>query len=155
GGIMRVPASRGEVVQAARSRAIARFPQFLPDGRHFLFFSSQAATSLQGIYLGLLDSADTTLVTTAETAGDYVPTGYLFYVRQGSLVARSFDPTKGALTGEAITVADPVGFEGAIGVGAFSVSTTGVIAYRADGPGSRQLTWFDRAGKIAGVVGGP
>src|SRR5262245_32232220 len=154
-GIMRVPASGGEVVPAARAPAIARFPQFLPDGWHFLFFSSQAAMKPQGIYLGLLDSADTTLVTAAETAGVYVPTGYLFYLRQGSLLARPFDPTKGELTGKAVTVADPVGFEGAIGAGAFSVSTTGVIAYRASGPGSRQLTWFDRAGKPAGVVGTP
>ena len=32
-----------------------RFPQFLPDGRHFLFYA-QGATDRSGIYLGSLDA---------------------------------------------------------------------------------------------------
>jgi serine/threonine protein kinase len=155
-GLMRVRSSGGEIVRATRAQpgAIARFPQFLPDGKHFLFFS-QGAGDAQGIFLGVLDSPDTTRVTSAETAAAYVPTGHLFFVRQGSLVARPFDPSKKALTGEPVTVADPVGWDGAIGVGAFSASATGVIAYRSGGPVNRQLTWFDRTGKPVGVVDAP
>src|SRR5262249_24463298 len=98
-GVMRVLASRREVVPTGPPPGIARFPQFLPAGRHFLFFASQTAGNPQGIFLGLMDSADTTYVASAESGGVYVPTGYLFYVRQGSLVARPFDPTKHTLTG--------------------------------------------------------
>ena len=153
-GIMRVPASGGEAVPATRPGpgAIQRFPQFLPDGRHFLLFS-QGSGEMQGIFLGELDSPDSTRIAAAETAAVYMPTGYLLFIRQGSLVAQRFDMSKNALSGDAVTVAEPVGWDGAIGVGAFSVSATGTIAYRASGPGSRQLTWFDRAGKPVGVVG--
>ncbi len=154
-GIMRVPASGGESVPATRPGpgAIQRFPQFLPDGRHFLLFS-QGSGEMQGIFLGELDSPDSTRIAAAETAAVYMPTGYLLYIRQGSLVAQRFDVSKNALSGDAVTVAEPVGWDGAIGVGALSASANGTIAYRASGPGSRQLTWFDRAGKPVGVVGG-
>jgi hypothetical protein len=38
-------------------------------------------------------------------------------------------------------------------VGGFSVSATGLIAYRLGGGGLRQLTWFDRSGKTLGTMG--
>ena len=36
-----------------------------------------------------------------------------------------------------------------------SVSATGLVAYRSGGGTRRQLTWFDRAGKVLGTVGAP
>lgn len=61
----------------------------------------------------------------------------IWIVRQGSLVAQRFDPSKGQIIGERLILADSVGF--------FSVSAAGLIAYRGDLSG-RQLTWFDRTG---------
>jgi hypothetical protein len=41
-------------------------------------------------------------------------------------------------------------------VGAFSASSTGLLAYRAGAEAAvRQLTWFDRLGKLVGTVGEP
>ena len=76
-----------------------------------------------------------------------MPPGYVLYIRRGALVARRFDPSANTLSGDAVTVADPVGWDGAIGIGAFSASATGVIAHRTSGPGRRQLAWFDRRGQ--------
>jgi hypothetical protein len=136
-GLLRVPASGGEVTKVTQPgprQTNHRFPQFLPDGRHFLFFS-QGSGETSGVFLGALDSPETTRLSPGETSAGYMPPGFVLYVRQGSLVARRIDPSGSALSGEPMTVADPVGWDGAIGIGAFSVSATGVIAHRASGPG--------------------
>jgi Tol biopolymer transport system component len=52
-------------------------------------------------------------------------------------------------------VADPVGFDGGINVGALSVSATGLVAYRSGGANRHQLVWFDRSGKALSAVGAP
>ena len=69
-GLQRVPASGGEVVKVTRPGPLQtnhRFPQFLPDGRRFLFFS-QGAGETQGVFLGGLDSPETTRLTASDTA---------------------------------------------------------------------------------------
>ena len=129
-GVLRVPASGGEAVLVTRlapRQTNHRFPQFLLDGRHFLYFS-QGTTDTQGIYLGALGSEQTTRLTAADTAAAFLPPDYVLYVPQGSLVARRLDLSSSVLIGEQTRVADPVGWDGVIGVGVFSVSTTGVIA---------------------------
>jgi Tol biopolymer transport system component len=153
--LWRLPASGGTAVavtQLASHQTNHRFPQFLPDGRHFLFFSQGSGES-QGVYLGLLDSPHTTRLTAADTAAAYLPPGYVLYMRRGTLLAQRLDLAARALSGDPLTVADPVGWDGAIGIGAFSVSATGTVAHRSSGPGRRQLVWFDRTGRQVGVAG--
>lgn len=160
GPLFRMPASGGEAVAVTKvdppRQTGHRFPQFLPGGRHFLFYATGSGDG-QGIYLGSLDAPETTRLTAADTAGLYAPTGWLLFVRQGTLVARRFDPARGALTGDPVTVADPVSVDVASGnLGAFSVSAAGLVGYRTAAGGSRrQLTWFDRSGKALGTLGAP
>jgi Tol biopolymer transport system component len=156
-GLRRVSASSGEVTQATQNtlrQTNHRFPQFLPDGRYFTFFS-QGSNEAAGVFLGTLDSLESKRLTPADTAAAYLPPDKVLYGRQGSLVARKLDRERGVLDQETVTVADRVGWDGAIGVGAFSVSRTGIIAYRAGGPGRRHLAWFDRSGRQTSVVGSP
>jgi hypothetical protein len=80
--LYRVPASGGEPVEITRlgpRQAAHFFPQFLPDGRHLLFF---AWADPWGIYLTSLDSAETRWLIEADTAGAYAPPGYLLFMRQ-------------------------------------------------------------------------
>jgi Tol biopolymer transport system component len=73
--------------------------------------------------------------------------GYLLFVREGSLMAQPFDHRHLALAGEAVPIA-----EGRY----FSVSESGVLAYRTGSPlPITQLRWFDRTGKMLGTVGEP
>jgi eukaryotic-like serine/threonine-protein kinase len=159
GSLSIVPSSgAGEVVRVTKvdspSEVSHRFPQFLPDGRKFLFFV-QGPPEKQGIYLGELNSSQIQRLTAADVAGVYMPPGWLLFLRQGTLVARRFDPARGELTGDPITVAGPVGFDASLGAGAFSASGTGIVAYRSSGVGRRQLMWFDRSGKPVGTLGEP
>ena len=86
------------------------FPHFLPDGRRFLFYV-RGNPNEQGIHLGSLGSQTTTRLTAADTAGAYLAPGWLLFVRDGTLVARGFDASRGELSGEPLTVAMPVGFD--------------------------------------------
>ena len=108
-----------------------------------------------GIYLGSLDSAETRRLTPADTPGVYLSSGWLLWVRAGTLVAQRLDLERKALTGDPVTLADPVAFDAASSASAVSVSAAGLVAYRAGGANRRQLAWFDRSGKALGTMGAP
>jgi len=168
GPLSRVPAGGGDVVPVTALGAgqnAHRFPQFLPGGRQFLYYAA-GAVETAGIYLGALDATAVTRVTAADTAGAYLPTGpgstdafreggWLLFGQQGTLVARRFDAARGALSGDRVTVADALATDANGNVGAFSVSATGLVTYRAGGAARTQLTWFNRAGQPLGTLGAP
>ena len=60
---------------------------------------------------------------------------------------------RGSVSGEPIPVAQQVG--GVFAHGAFSVSATGLLAYRSNGATRRQLVWFDRRGTKVATLGLP
>ena len=148
GPILRVPAAGGAAVPETHldpQQASHRSPQFLPDGRHFLY---RVTGTGSGIHIGELDSAEMRRLLDADIAV-YLPSQYLLFIRQGTLFAQRFNPAQLALTGEPFPVAEQV-----LG-NALSASNSGTIAYRTGSAGGRrQLTWFDRSGKEVGSVGG-
>ena len=75
-------------------------------------------------------------------------------MREGTLVAQRFDPVRGAVASDWVNVASPVGLEPlASAAGMFSVSQTGLLAYRSTAASATQLTWFDRSGTRLGTLG--
>ena len=122
----------------------------LPDGRRFLFYT-QGAPDTAGIHLGALDGSASTRLTPADSSGVYLPSGWLLWVRAGTLVAQRLDVVQAVLTGEPVTLADGVAVEAT--KSAVSVAATGLVAYRTDAGGQRQLTWVNRSGATLGTVG--
>jgi len=158
GPLMRVAATGGTpvaVTRLAAGQGSHRWPQFLPDGRRFLFFMGFGNAATRGVYVGTLEGDEPTRVLEAETAATYAPPGVLLLVRQGVLVALGFDPTQGVVSGEPVPVAQGVGSDPGVARGTFAVSATGVLAHRAGGAERRQLVWVDRAGTVRGTVGPP
>jgi len=158
GPLWRLPASGGQPVEITKldvpRQGTHRLPQFLPDGRHFLFWVG-GTPDAQGIYLGSLDGGEPKRLTAADSAGAYTEPGLLLFNRQGALVARQLDVASGALTGDPIMLAESVDYDTSFGLGGFSVSAAGRLSYRVSGVEQRQLTWFDRTGKPVGVAGEP
>ncbi len=154
--LSRIPASGGEPVEVTKldRQNSHRFPQFLPGGQQFLFYA-QGTLETAGIYLGSLASSDTKRLVAADAVGAYLPNGWLLFIRAGTLMAQRLDLGRGELTGDPVTVADPVGFDAALNAGGLSVSATGLMAYQSGGAGQRQLVWFDRLGKTLGIMGAP
>ena len=162
-GIARVSASGGEtslVTTIDHSREENRhvWPQFLPDGRHFLYLAMGSDDEHNGIHVGSLDSSETRFVLEAEVFARYTAPGYLVFLREAMLMAQAFDASSFELTGEPHRIASGVGYNPGLGRTTFSVSDAGVLAYRVGGVGGQpdsELTWFDRQGKRLGTVGPP
>src|SRR5437588_6882553 len=69
-------------------------------------------------------------------------------------MAQPLDPETFELAGDAFPVAERVGTIRSYAL--FTVSPNGALAYRSGGgTGSKQLTWFDRAGKPLATLGAP
>ena len=138
-------------------------PFFLPDDRHFLYFIRARAAEHSGVYLGAVDaradSKDRRRLLGADSHAEYAPPldgrlGHLLFVRESTLMAQPFDARKLQLGGEPFPVAERV--RAFVGHGSFSVSDTGVLAWREGASGLRaQLTWFDREGKKLATAGKP
>jgi eukaryotic-like serine/threonine-protein kinase len=155
--IMRVSATGGTpapVTKLIPGQGTHRWPHFLPDGRRFFFLAALGLADTRGIFLGSLDGSDARRVLNADSSVAYQD-GKLLVVSQGALVAYSFDAARGAVDGDAITLAQGVGVDagGATGLSGFSVSATGVLAHRNAATARRQLLWVDRAGKRLGPIG--
>jgi Tol biopolymer transport system component len=154
GPIYRVPSSGGEAVAVTkllRDQTGHRNPQFLPDGRHFLYFAAGTPT---GVFVGSFDSPDGRHLVDADAPAFYAPQGYLLFVRQGTLLAQPFNPGKLQLSGEPVPVAEQVAYDGP--ARSFSVSENGTLAYRSGFGGLMgQLTLSDRTGKLIETVGEP
>jgi Tol biopolymer transport system component len=165
GPILQVSASGGEPVAVtnidkSRTEDSHRWPQFLPDGRRFLFFVRAPDPQVRGVYVGSLDRPNEKIrVLSSQGAAWYAPgldagTGYLLWVRDDHLVAQPFDAATTQLIGDAVPIADGP-FVAAIGRELFSASTEGTLLYERAPGRNVQLTWYGRDGRVTGVVGPP
>jgi serine/threonine protein kinase len=157
--ILRVAAGGGPVVQVTQldSPRAARhvFPYFLPDGRHFLFYALGGGPEVQGVYWGDLESKERVRLFYSDSAAVYSPSGYLLFIRQGTLFAQRFDAARRQPIGDPFSVAEQVAFDAPSNIGAISAGA-GVLAYRTGSFSSnRQLVWFDRSGKPLGDAAPP
>jgi Tol biopolymer transport system component len=154
GALFRVSSAGGQptpvtTLSTAGKETSHRWPYFLPDGRHFLFLSQPSNV----VYAGALDSPDLTRVVNADSRALYAP-GYLLFLREDTLVAQPFDARRLETTGEAVPIAEDVRVNATNGRAAFTVSESGVLVYRTGSISEpAALTWFDRAGKVLGMVG--
>src|SRR5215471_1878248 len=138
------------------TRGQHRFPQFLPDGTHFLFLIRSGVPDYSGVYVGSLDGTLRKLLISsqrtpgAQTVGRYAA-GHLFFLNGDILMAQAFDTDRLELKGEPFVVEGGIGRSSA-GGGAFSLSDTGTLAYAPILSAPSRLTWFDRAGNVSGSV---
>jgi Tol biopolymer transport system component len=155
--ILRVPAAGGvakpEVpLDPKKGRTGAGWPEFLPDGRHFLYVGQFQPKGEPTLFVRALDTGEEQPLVKTASRVQYAPPGYLLYVREETLVAQPFDASSRKITGEAVPVAEGLGTD-AVGLAHFSASTDGTLAYRAGDTRSRQLLWVDRSGKELETVG--
>ncbi len=156
--IQRVSAAGGTAVPAvkadpARKETSVAWPEFLPDGRHFLYMASGQKPEDNVYRMGSIDSKESKTVASAQTLVTFAPPGYLLFVRDKTLVAQPFDAKAGKTTGEPIPLAEHIGTN-SVGLARFSVSRDGTLAYRTGESGDR-MVWVDRNGKELETVGDP
>jgi serine/threonine protein kinase/Tol biopolymer transport system component len=147
----RGPSSPVTTLDKSRPEIAHLWPQFLPDGNHFLFFEfgsgSQTGAGNSSIYASSLDSKEKKLILSSNTNAVYVLPGYLLFTRQGTLMAQAFDAARLELEGEPVPVAQGIQSGALVGRGAFSASDNGVLAYRSGGTAPPlTLAWVSRNG---------
>jgi len=131
------------------------WPQFLPDGRRFIFEIYGLQEEKKGVYVAALDTPDEWRRLLPVPMRSRYGSGHLLFVQDGStLLAQSFDVERAELTGDPVAVVSSVASGQVPRWGWFSVSTTGVLTY-LEGNTNIQLVWLDRAGKRLGTLGDP
>jgi Tol biopolymer transport system component/tRNA A-37 threonylcarbamoyl transferase component Bud32 len=156
--IHRVSAAGGTAVpfvkpEVSRKETSVGWPDFLPDGNHFVYLANGQKPEDSVYRIGSLDSKDTQTLVSAQTLVTYAPPGYLLFVRDKTLVAQPFDLKALKTTGEPVPLAEHIGTD-SVGLARFSVARDGTLAYRTGESGDR-LIWVDRTGREIETIGDP
>ncbi|HYN41594.1 MAG TPA: protein kinase [Thermoanaerobaculia bacterium] len=135
-----------------------RHPRFLPDGKHFLYVSRTQRAAGEGnpVIVASVDGGAEKVLLRSPAAALYA-SGHLLYLREATLMARPFDTSSLAFTGDAAPVAEGILMPALpTAVGVFSASQNGVLVYQtARGELTARLQWFTRDGKPDGTLGEP
>jgi DNA-binding winged helix-turn-helix (wHTH) protein/Tol biopolymer transport system component len=150
-GLFAVRASGGATARPLRAldrsaRHIAHaWPQFLPDGRRFLYQVVSLDPATTGIYIGALDgTADARLLAT-KSAAAFAPPHHVVHVDGGMLIAEELDASLRSLTGRSILLARNVTAP-SLGDGDIMSAARNLIAFR-EGEKQQNLSWLDRTGR--------
>jgi eukaryotic-like serine/threonine-protein kinase len=161
GPLLRVPADgSGPPAPATKleeGQGTQRFPHFLPDGRHFLFYASPGSGIEPGeLRLGELGSLETRRLVEASSTAIYVPTGHLVFARGSTMLARPFDTARLEFVGEPVSIGIEIPTGSSVsGLRSIAASRGGTLAYRADPSSATDLVWVDREGHELGRIGKP
>ena len=151
--LLRVPAAGGEpspAIDFAENETRHDNPDFLPDGRHFLY-TAERPEGLR-LYVGDLESKDRHLLPGIHSGARYSPTGHVIFLRDRTLMAQRFDLRRLTLSGDAFPISEQL--LGATTAAPFSISSNGSLAYHLGGSSvDSQLVWFDRSGNELGPAG--
>jgi eukaryotic-like serine/threonine-protein kinase len=147
--ILRVAASGGVATPQVKTDSTTHvtqvgWPEFLPDGKHFLYLAILPAPTLR---VGSLDGKLARDLGPCESQVQYIPPGYLLYSRGGSLVIQRFDTRALKFNGEPVPVAEQVGST-AVGGSDFRASENGVLVYSTRLAESGELVEVDRLGIV-------
>jgi DNA-binding winged helix-turn-helix (wHTH) protein/Tol biopolymer transport system component len=133
----------------ARDIAFA-WPQFLPDGRRFLYQIVSLDPARSGAYVGNLDTGESFRLLPGRSAAAFAAPRHVLYVENNLLIAAEIDPERLELTGRASVVARDVSppLLGADNV----MSVAGELLAFQHGVREQNLAWFDREGRNVGSL---
>ena len=151
-----VPAAGG---RAATVKDAYLWPQALPDGQHLLYLAYDSRIERFRLRVGRFgepqgakDILETDSRVSWVASTDTPGSGYLIYVRAGSLLAQPFDAVGLRLTGDAVPLAGNMHVFQPTAAADFSVSNNGVLVYQPL-PNSSRVVWLDRSGRELRQVG--
>lgn len=145
------------VTSLATGEQSHRWPQFLPDGRHFIYMPWSDSTTNRQTMLGSLDGGEPRALFSAQSAA--VSTGdFLVYVSDlpSRLMARRFDSRSMTLQGQPFPIVGDDNVDYQWYTGEPNVSAAGAtLAYTTGKYRRTQLTWISRTGRRLGTIGEP
>ena len=154
-GLFSVKASGGEPTAVVTLDRVARdiaisWPQFLPDGRHFIYHVVSLDRARTGAYVGDLDTRRNVRLIDTESPAVFAPPRHILHVQGELLIAEEFDARSLELTGRATVLARDVATPSLANENVVSAAGD-LVAYR-HGARQQQLAWLDRTGEVVGTV---
>ncbi|MBI2685627.1 MAG: serine/threonine-protein kinase [Acidobacteria bacterium] len=134
------------LVDPAISEIPHRWPQCLPDNRHFFFTVRGGDAGQRGIFVASLDGKNIKRLILSDSSAIYAPPGYILWNDRGTLMAQAFRLDRLELEGSPVAIAPGVG-RSSTGEAAISVSQTGILTHSTNLTLLGRLQWYDRAGK--------
>lgn len=163
-GLSMVPESGGipvtlTTLDTVRKEQTHRYPYFLPDGIHFLYFSrttaSGSGSALDAICIASVDGNMNKRLITGISNAAYA-NGHILYMRENTLMAHAFDPDAMELEGDPLPLAESIDFSTRYSVASFTVSQNGVLVYLGKSSSAvPELAMFDADGSRKASFGKP
>jgi len=133
-----------------------RWPWFLPDDDHFLYFHSwrtKQDRNLDELYLGSVKTGQSKLLSADVKGNVSFGSGHIIFAQGRSLVAQALDSGTGKLTGTPSTIFNrELSTTNMIGQVGVSVSANGVAVFQSISDAASDLLWLDRDGKEVGRI---
>jgi Tol biopolymer transport system component len=157
GGLMRVSASGGTpapLTSVVEGEMTHRWPQVLPAGKGVLFTAGERNSSATGYNDGTIivqsPSGARTVIVRGGYQGQYLPSGHVVYIHDGTLFAMPFDLDRLTPAGPAVPVLEGVISNAGTASAQFAVSANGTLVYlpgrSVAGPGV-PIHWMRQDGK--------
>ncbi len=157
GGLSRVAATGGvpmPVTKPGRGRTQETdgWPQFLPDGRQFLYLRQGGPSSEVGAtaYLGRLDGAAARPLLAGVFNASFIPPAALVFADVEAIKVQRVDLDRGRMVGDIEAL--PLEVDRHLGHAALAISQSGTLVYAAAGARDNRLLWVDRHGREAQAV---
>ena len=154
--IYRVSSAGGAAVELTKfegSDGTHRWPEFLPDSKHFLFLASVSGNedAANRICAGSIDGK----MFKPLIHGGYEPhylNGAIVFARDGILTAQRFDAKSLSVSGDAIPLKEQhIEVTTLFSKATLAISKSGTLVYETEqGNRESQIDWLDRAGKTLG-----
>jgi eukaryotic-like serine/threonine-protein kinase len=134
-------------LDSSRHESAHAWPQFLSDGKHFVYLNHTTGDERNQIHVRSLDGGvPKSLVSADSLVGFDAP--YLLYVKENTLYAQRLDEGKLALQGDPVEVAGNVAYSESWATAGASASSTGVIAYFPVYQPKVEVRLYDRSGVV-------
>ena len=151
--LLRVNATGGTPVQITKidpsQHTSHRWPFFLPDGKHFLYLAINHTPSEwtnDMLYFASVDGKENRALFHSLSNAIYAG-GFLLFARNDQLMAQPFDPSKGKLSGEALTIAKGLLSDLTTWHMDASAFSDKLLVMGSGSAPNWQLLWMDRDGK--------
>jgi serine/threonine-protein kinase len=154
--LLRVHSGGGKVeplTMLAQGEASHRWPQVLPGSKAVLYMSAAVVGSYEDANLVVqpLPSGTPKVLIRGGYHPQYVPSGHLVYIHEGTLFAMPFDLSRLEVTGQSVPAVEGVSAQPGRAAAQFAVSQTGALAYLTGlSVGNESpVLWLSRDGKTA------
>ena len=143
------PPTKVTALNRAQHDLSHRWPEFFPDGEHFVFVIQSTDVARAGLYIAKLGSSLQKKISAITSRAVPTPDGSLLLLRDGHLYRQPFDLDALEFTGAPVAIADvevDLKVTGAVRV---SAASDGSIAFASPGDARSRLTVLDRTGAIS------